>query len=377
MKYIKQLDSLRALAIFTVIIVHWFPDGTPLYTFAFNCDAPTVFFTISGFLITAILLKERNRAEVQNGNKFILFKNFFFKRALRILPGYFLVVAIWYFFPRSNEPINFKYFLTFTSNIYIYQIKQWPALTHLWTMSVEEQFYLIWPWIILFINRKFLLYVILVIISISIISQVTTAPLNEFSMVLTTNCFGFLAIGALLSWVTIVKPEKLGFFYKILCYIATLSAIILFAQIVFHVSDYIKNHTLVVLMTVNKCRILISLITVWVIAFFVIRKDGKPYLLSFLLENKTLMNIGKISYGMYLYHLILPYYALHPTYIILNNFLYHTPSALVNTYITLAENFVTLLLVSVFSYKFFELPILQFKSYFKTPKVDVAPLIVK
>ncbi|WP_299290275.1 acyltransferase [uncultured Mucilaginibacter sp.] len=373
MKYIKELDSLRALAISTVIVTHWFPKNSLLQSVASGFDAPTIFFVISGFLITSILLKDRKRAEVLNINKITLFKNFFFKRAIRVFPGYFLVIAIWYFTQPSNDPINYNYFLMFISNIYIYKIKEWPALTHLWTMSVEEQFYFLWPLLVLYINKKFLPHLILLCVGISIISQCITAPLNEFSMVLTTNCFGFLAIGALLSWITIIKPKKLPAFYKIVCYVAILSFTIILAQIIFHLSNYIKSPIVRALMTMCKSRILISFITVWVITFFVVRKDEKWYLFAFLLENKILMRVGKISYGIYLYHLIIPYYTYHPTNIILYKFLHISLSAGVYNYVMIAENFISLMLISIFSYKFFELPLLQLKKHFNTSKLKVAP----
>ena len=144
---IASLDGLRALSIWAVMLGHASANFTdsPLHAHAvrllFSLVAlpnlgVTVFFVISGFLITTLLLRDRSRSgRVHLGR-------FYSRRALRILPAfgvYFVTVLL------LGHPswIQCLYALTFTSS-YFFQSAYGP-LQHLWTLSVEEQFYLIWP----------------------------------------------------------------------------------------------------------------------------------------------------------------------------------------------------------------------------------------
>lgn len=333
----------------TVIIVHWYPKGTSLYTVSAYFNAPSIFFTISGFLITSILIKERSRTEAVSANKLETFKNFFIKRALRIFPGYFLVLGIWYLIKPDAEVIDYRYFLTFTSNIYIYKIQTWPALAHLWSMSVEEQFYFIWPWLILFVNRKYLMHTIILFIFVGIISQVLI-PQNNYSGVLTVNCLDSFGLGGLLAWITLNSPELLARHYKAISVVAGISLLVLLTQ-GFLNKFYIQETTLA------------SIITFWVITFFITKDDSKKYPLSFLFENKILMQIGKISYGMYLYHFFIPYLT-YPAFFAINKFLHLSLKPHVINRIWMVESFSLLMILSFFSFKFFELPVQKLKVHF-------------
>ncbi|MCJ8209022.1 acyltransferase [Mucilaginibacter sp. RS28] len=340
-------------------MVHWWPKNTFLYTLAGYCNAPSVFFTLSGFLITSILLKDRLKSEKTGVNKLLVYVNFFAKRALRLFPGYFLILGIWYFTRPGSEPINFKYYLTFTSNIYTYRIQQWPALAHLWSMAVEEQFYFIWPWVILFTNRKYLGYVITLFIGMGLISEKLTSD-NAFSAMLTTNCLNALAGGALLGWLTITHSPLLSKIYTPVSIAAVASLAILLCQAIFHRLYFIQDTTLA------------TIITIWIILFFVRKPESGSYLFAFVLDNKQLMHIGKISYGIYLFHFILPYYTYHflqP----FNAFLGLPPVSYDQDYVLIFENFVLLIGISALSYRYFEQPILTLKKYFKMPDAKNHP----
>lgn len=89
---------------------------------------------------------------------------------LRIFPSYYLLLFIVYLINKT-EPIAYGYYLSFTANFYIYDTKLWGQITHLWSIAVEEQFYLIWPWVILFINKKMLPFAILFFLLTGILSQ--------------------------------------------------------------------------------------------------------------------------------------------------------------------------------------------------------------
>jgi len=146
---ISSLDGLRGLSIWAVLLAHGsahFP-GNPLdlhlshMVFAFlGYFGVTVFFVISGFLITLLLLKERARCST------ISLRSFYWRRAVRILPAFLLyfgvVLALGH--PTFSQQV---YGLTFTTSYFFQQA--YPPLQQLWSLSVEEQFYLAWPLLML------------------------------------------------------------------------------------------------------------------------------------------------------------------------------------------------------------------------------------
>jgi peptidoglycan/LPS O-acetylase OafA/YrhL len=154
---IPSLDGLRAVSITLVIISHVFirtPAGGPIKN-AFLALAAngrvgvSVFFVISGFLITTLLIREKT------GFNRISLAAFYRRRAFRILPAYFTyLICIGALSLLGIIPSVFHGFwsaVTFTSD---YQAHHNWYLDHTWSLSVEEQFYLIWPVIVVFCSRK-------------------------------------------------------------------------------------------------------------------------------------------------------------------------------------------------------------------------------
>src|SRR5687768_5978126 len=167
MNYIKQLDALRAIAIFFVLCNHWLLEGNILNTISKIVSAPDIFFTISGFLITLILLKERKKTEGQGIRRTEVFLAFFLKRSLRIFPAYYLTILLTFLLKPGAVP-SYNSYLNFTANFEIFNNQEWGLLAHLWSMSVEQQFYIIWPFLILFLPQRWLLPTISLFIIIGI-----------------------------------------------------------------------------------------------------------------------------------------------------------------------------------------------------------------
>src|SRR5919199_444493 len=92
--YMPQLDSLRTFAVLLVVIYHWFPIGEGINRLPNGAIGVMIFFVISGFLITRILLE--NRKQIDEGNTTIshTYRNFFIRRVLRIFPLYYLVITL-------------------------------------------------------------------------------------------------------------------------------------------------------------------------------------------------------------------------------------------------------------------------------------------
>jgi peptidoglycan/LPS O-acetylase OafA/YrhL len=139
---IPSLDGLRALSISFVLLGHFaFSTGFPIdrswWTDAYAHYGVRIFFVISGFLITTLLINEREKTGK------IDLKQFYLRRAYRIFPAayfYLLVVTIVFY---SSLP--FKYLVTAYAYLTSYAVHSPWILRHLWSLSVEEQFYLVWP----------------------------------------------------------------------------------------------------------------------------------------------------------------------------------------------------------------------------------------
>ena len=125
-----------------------------------------LFFVISGFLITEIFLKCKK--EVENGQSIRLtLRQFYARRFLRIFPLYYLVISLSFLFNFSDVWHELWWYLTYTVNYYGLVTGKWIGLPHFWTLALEEQFYLLWPLVILLVPRRCLLLVPVIAILIA------------------------------------------------------------------------------------------------------------------------------------------------------------------------------------------------------------------
>jgi peptidoglycan/LPS O-acetylase OafA/YrhL len=149
MRRIAELDALRGLAALAIVVYHLWLINYPMLGTAVD-----LFFVLSGYLITGILLRNSEQG-------FAALGPFYARRALRIWPIYYLsllaVVAVslaWPSPPLAGLPL----YLTYTQKITLYWSSQEPsfitAFRHTWTLAIEEQFYLIWPAVVLLCNGK-------------------------------------------------------------------------------------------------------------------------------------------------------------------------------------------------------------------------------
>jgi len=355
MKYIKQLDSLRAIAAMLVIIWHWLPNSRHINALNNGSIGVNLFFVLSGFLITAILLKNRNEAERLQTNKLAVIKNFYARRALRIFPIYYLTILVIVLFQvrlgatlTHAELVNS---LFYTSNFYILNAQQWPDLTtHFWSLAVEEQFYLLWPFVVLFIPKRYILPAILLFLGTGIVTECfITSP--EFGFVATPTCFDAFGTGALLAWVSTYNTHLLKQAYSLLGILALLCLILLLAQIPYGVFAHVPQ------------RMVQSVIAVWIIVFILLNHHKRKMPFGFVWNNKVLLFLGKISYGIYLYHLpILWFGFIWKPLFQLPFFSRFYPWSL------FALNFALLVCVAYLSWMVIEKPMLQFKKWFTYQK---------
>ena len=195
--YIHQLDSLRAIAAFMVILVH-FCNELNIADLDFGKYGVDIFFAISGYLITAILLRQKE-------TYFSVWKKigcFLTKRVLRLFPLYYAVIiffsisALIGFYVGPTEP--WIYYYTYTINIHFFNVGM-PGtfINHFWTLAVEEQFYLIWPLIIFGVAYRYIKHIIVALIMGTLIFNYIDLPNARW---LTIAHFDTLGGGALIAY---------------------------------------------------------------------------------------------------------------------------------------------------------------------------------
>src|SRR5258708_1651704 len=135
------LDQLRAASVFAVLVHHFF-DPWRAYGNLGSLGVQ-LFFVISGFLITGILIDSR---EAPLGR---YLKTFYFRRALRIVPSYYLAVLVGALIGEPSTAAYLDAHLAYATNYAIFRGGDWigPS-THFWSLAVEQQFYLVCPWVI-------------------------------------------------------------------------------------------------------------------------------------------------------------------------------------------------------------------------------------
>ena len=145
---IPSLDGLRTISVALVVVSHFLPLVGFYNTGNIGILGVKFFFVISGFLITGLLLKEIDRTSSVNLTKF------YFRRTLRIFPPYYFYLLVIYLalrFDVISFTESFRPSLTYTSNYFV--ADTWNLL-HTWSLSVEEQFYLIFPFVLLFLGTR-------------------------------------------------------------------------------------------------------------------------------------------------------------------------------------------------------------------------------
>jgi peptidoglycan/LPS O-acetylase OafA/YrhL len=348
MEYIKQLDSLRGIAVLMVIVHHWIPESI-INIIPNGIIGVWFFFVLSGFLISNILFLQKKEYDENRKSWSSVIKNFYVRRSLRIFPIYYLTVILLIVFASSTGTSigsSWGYFLTYTSNFYFFKTQQWDGMiSHLWTLAVEEQFYLIWPFLVLFVNKKNLSLLIAIFILTGVVTEYILIP-NPMGNILTFSCFHAFGLGGLLAWVRVYKLEDLGEFYIYLSYTAIALSAIYIIQ---------KAGFLFELITV---RTLIAIVSTWLIGFIILNPNSKNIGFKLILNSSFLIFLGKISYGIYLFHNIVPYL----TQFIRISLSLDDSKLIRGQYFV--ENFIFLILLAWISFNVIEKPFLNVKKHF-------------
>src|SRR5210317_43588 len=299
--YRPEIDGLRAIAVVAVILYHAQITILGHQPFKGGFIGVDIFFVISGYLITSIIIKEL----VSTGS--FSFKNFYKRRIRRILPALLFVMIVslpfaWIYFLPSNL-IDFSksilYSLGFSSNFYFhYSGQQYGAesgllkpVLHTWSLSVEEQYYILFP-IVLLITfkyfRKYLVHILILGFIISLgLAEWTSRNYPSISFYFIHTRMWELLAGSILAHFEITKGHRSK--NKTLNLILPFTGLILIGHSILFFNDRMFHPSFYTLSPI---------IGVCLIIWF----SNKDELITKVLSTKLFVGIGLISYSLYLWH---------------------------------------------------------------------------
>lgn len=292
-----QLDGLRAIAMMAICWDHWCPAGwprvLPFEVFLF------FFLVLTGYLITGSLLRERSRSEALGTPwKAAALKSYQVRRGLRILAPYYAALTIALLVGAPDILPGLGWYVFHLSNFHIATLGYWPVGTnHFWSLAMQQQFYLVWPFIIWFLPRKWLVWAILIFATIGPVSRMfhdRMLPWFAWPEVLTWASFDYFGIGGLLALavhrgMSLESPA-----------LRWLSATALIGYIAIFGAHSLGWPTF------GLRPIQQTLLAVALCGFIAKGSIGFSGPLKTVLEHPAIQKIGQLSYGIYLFHNLAP-----------------------------------------------------------------------
>ena len=362
--YFPNLNGVRFIAAFWVIVHHIeqfkekFGFTNHLFSTRFiRMIGPLgvfLFFVLSGFLITSLLLVEKEKTKTIN------IVNFYMRRILRIWPLYYLTVFLGLFilpqisflnipnetiFIRENFTEKIILYIFILPNVVTGVFKHIPYLSQNWSIGVEEQFYYFWPWVIRQTKATRLLMVMVIFLFLFYFLRSLTVLympengwwkyLNEFIKSLRITCMILGAIGAYFTYFHRDSQFIKILFHKITQWILYISLITLLSFGVYlrgiNQEFYALIFTLILMNLAKNPNSILSL------------------------ENPVFDYLGKISYGLYMYHTIAVVIGVK----IAMNFQQ-------SNWVSYSITYILTVSTSALSYQYFEKPFLKIKNRFST-----------
>jgi peptidoglycan/LPS O-acetylase OafA/YrhL len=378
MKRISQLDGVRGIAILLVLVWHYFNCQIvyqPKSFLSYCRDATSLtwsgvdlFFVLSGFLIGGILLDQRNTSNY--------FRVFYLRRVCRILPLYFLVLAVFVALSATSiatspsfqwlfhDPCPLWSYATFTQNICMGARGGWGPfwLNITWSLAVEEQFYLFVPLLIYFLRRRILFPVLILLI---LAAPILRCVFPGFGAFVNTpwradSLLSGVALAVLVRWDPFVVAVQQHRRLLLSLFVAMLARTGVMTTLPLTPAQAFNHPWLAALSNLSPHG---AINHSWLAAlyslFILIAFAGTEGRMGSLLRSSVLVWFGQISYGIYLFH--------EPVSGLLHGALRHSEPqirTLSDAGITILALCITIFLAAI-SYRFFEKPILRFGHRFQ------------
>ncbi len=355
-KYYPHLDTIRGLSFLAVFTFHAYKPFLKKSTindfirfFLNNLNIGLeVFFVLSAFLLTILGLKEYKK----NGN--FSFKNYFIRRALRIWPLYFLLMFFTFIVIKMVAAKMGQQMTLPAPYWYLFFIANYCNTPHvfflkfLWTLSVEEQFYLLWGLCLLLFQKK-LKTMMIVFTAVSIVFNIWGAATNQHMYTNTITYIFDMMAGAYAAY-CLHQNNGVITWVKSLC--KKYNTILLYSFLLpFFVGFFVIDSRLVGSAN-NLFSVLMRFIFILYTCCIILDQLVNERKTLSLSNNNFLIYTGKISYGLYCFH----GFVITFIDIIMQKINWHLPSILY-AIILLAVTF----LIASLSYRFIEKPFLQFK----------------
>ena len=348
--FLPGLNGLRAMAAMSVVFSHIGHNlhrfGLPKFTWDLAGFGVTIFFSLSGFLITYLLLLEKQKDNI------IHIKNFYIRRVLRIWPLYFLYLSlallVIYIENRNVVPGILACYIFLAANIPFILGHPLPYVAHYWSLAVEEQFYLFWPWLVKKSNSLFQVLVgfigcMLLLKFLFRYVEIRTGNDILYTIISVTR-FHCMAIGALGAYLYYYNNKIfLSITQNMLIQLLAWLNIAIIAINKFHIASIIDNE-------------IVAITTV----ILIINQIANPKTVISL-EKPLLDFLGKISFGMYVYH---------PLIIVLVAIAFRPQLSLLSEWIQYSVIYLVIPSLTIFtawlSYNFYEKRFLKMKTQFST-----------
>jgi peptidoglycan/LPS O-acetylase OafA/YrhL len=306
---LPALDGIRGVAVLAVLSYHYMAIGYPhfiapigFFLHNFGWAGVDLFFVLSGFLITGILLEAKGRPGY--------FKNFYMRRSLRIFPAYYvLLILMLIIVPAISPHLLDKPFLPtfgphwvyyfYLSNYYFaYRGMSSGTLVHTWSLAIEEQFYLFWPALVLLCSRRRLFQIAAGMfcgaLALRFIFLMLGANKDQIYFMSITRCDS-LAIGAIVA-ILVRSTEGVAIIRQHSWWIAAVSILSLAAlwalKRVMHATEFIPEEAIKYTCIALFCATFIGTSVV----------SSEKTLMNRVLSGQWLRFFGRYSYGLYLFH---------------------------------------------------------------------------
>jgi peptidoglycan/LPS O-acetylase OafA/YrhL len=310
-RFIPELDAVRGIAVLLVLLCHSYiiqpmPQGIPFLKDLFDLgwSGVDLFFVLSGFLISGILLDTKDSKNY--------FSSFYARRVLRIFPLYFLCV-IGYFHVILPVAHHFGKWLLLDNSLELWfwlYLSNWKLafsqsettnfLQHFWSLAIEEQFYMFWPLVVFFTGRRWLPYVCLTMIGVSFALRCIYAQ-NHFGTLFLYYLTPFrvepLAFGSLAA-VLVRNASALSILRngRLLCGIAAGGLFMLLATLLTGRTTNVAGPPMAIF-GFTSFAVIYTCLVLYAYIF-----SGSPVWLAAQLRKPVLRSFGKYSYAIYVFH---------------------------------------------------------------------------